>query len=263
MIGSSHGLVCLSGVGTDLPNNLIVVWNPSIRKSVGVMSPSGTNIAGFGLCPKTNDPKIIALTSDQEAEVFTLSTKTWRSVPMNMFHTLIGFRPKQVVIDGVIHWSATIYDPDDVEYRTIVSFDLSSEEFGEIALPDPLGPFGVGVEVCKLKESLALIHYPDEHDAGILVYDVRVTLKNGVSKYSFTKLFTVKDKPSIGCITGFSMNGQPVIELIVGSRKKELEVYEPNSEDMNSLGIYGSDFYMVNYRESLLLLDHSDSIILP
>ncbi|GJZ70863.1 hypothetical protein Tco_0634714, partial [Tanacetum coccineum] len=40
-------------------------------------------------------------------------------------------------------------------------------------------------------------------------------------------------------------------------------VYEPWSEHMTNLGIYGVDgsFFMDSYRETLLLLDHSDGFV--
>ncbi|XP_076936491.1 F-box/kelch-repeat protein At3g06240-like [Bidens hawaiensis] len=225
------------------------------------MSSSGTHIAGFGLRPNTNDPKIIALTSDQDAEVFTLSTKTWRSVPINMFHTSIEFRPKQVVIDGVIHWCASIYDPDDDEFQTIVSFDLSSEEFRQLALPDRIARSGC-VEISKLNDSFAVIDFRLDDDSGHLIHDVWV-MENGVPESSYTKLYTVQDEQSVYRIIGFRINGQPITALSVGSWEDKLEVYEPNSQRMNGLGINGSVFSMVNYTESLLLLDHPGSIVIP
>ncbi|XP_076920498.1 F-box/kelch-repeat protein At3g23880-like [Bidens hawaiensis] len=104
MQDSSHGLVCFDRE----PSNFIVVWNPSIRKSVGIMSPVDTYIAGFGVCPSTSDVKIVAIKTDSTAEVFTLTTRIWRRIPMNLFSTCksIIFTYNQVVVDGVVHWAA-------------------------------------------------------------------------------------------------------------------------------------------------------------
>ncbi|GKG59479.1 hypothetical protein Tco_0605130, partial [Tanacetum coccineum] len=44
-----------------------------------------------------------------------------------------------------------------------------------------------------------------------------------------------------------------------------LEVYESCSKGIKNLGIYGKEgsFFMSSYKETLLLLDHSDSCVYP
>ncbi|XP_076909157.1 uncharacterized protein LOC143566304 [Bidens hawaiensis] len=234
MLDSFHGLVFLLGLlgFTSEANRLAVVWNPSIRKYVSIApppEPTYTIVVGFGVCPKTNDHKIFAITGNSKAHV---------------------------VIDGVIHSGAYV---KNVEYhQRIITFDLTSEEFGEVALPESL----VGIQcarISKLKESLAVIAY-HEDPAGKPFYDIWVMWKNGVPKSTFTKLFTITNKSLCYNVIGFRKNGQPVIERDV-SLEKELEVYDPDSNNMKGIGIYGMCFGMVNYTESLLLLNHSDSII--
>ncbi|XP_076897279.1 F-box/kelch-repeat protein At3g06240-like [Bidens hawaiensis] len=264
MLGSSHGLVCLFGSAPELPNILFSVWNPSIRKCVRIVSPVDTYIAGFGVCPNSSDPKIVAFKHDLKAEVFTLSTRAWRSVLLNMVSRSVAFSDNPVVIDGAIHWRG-YYMNLNVDFnesnQSIIKFDLTSEEFGEAALPDCLiGDDVSSWEISRFKESLAvMVHHED--DAGKIVCDVWVMLKNGVSKSSFTKLFTVKNNSFCYIVIGFRKNGQPIVNLRDGSLENELQVYEPSSEQMNGIGIYSSLCDMVNYTESLLLLNHSDSII--
>ncbi|XP_035831386.1 F-box protein At2g14710-like isoform X2 [Helianthus annuus] len=93
MLDCSHGLVCLLGYTRDRVNRkkLVVVWNPLIGKSVGIEIPDRADIViGFGVCPKTSDPKILKISrfvdseAEATAEVFTLSSRAWRNVPMNM-----------------------------------------------------------------------------------------------------------------------------------------------------------------------------------
>ncbi|XP_076921308.1 F-box/kelch-repeat protein At3g23880-like [Bidens hawaiensis] len=263
MLGSSHGLVCLFGSAPEPPNKLFYVWNPSIRKCVRIVSPIDTYIAGFGVCPNTSDPKIVAIKHGLKAEVFTLSTRAWRSVPMNMVSSSVAFSGNPVVvIDGAIHWRGYERNPNVNFNERIIKFDLVSEEFGEVALPDGLVDVS-SWDISRFKESLAVMGYRED-DAGKIVCDVWVMLKNGVSNSSFTKLFTVKNNSLcyIGVI-GFRKNGQPIVvpsdEYL--SLESELQVYEPSSEQMNGIGIYSLLVDMVNYTESLLLLNHSDSII--
>ncbi|KAJ0568609.1 putative F-box domain-containing protein [Helianthus annuus] len=161
IIGTSHGLVCLYG-SDDSGKDMAVVCNLSIRKAVGVIVPnlpSGTTygiVVGFGVCGETTDPKIVKITYvidrwidiesvssiPWQVEVFTLSTGAWRapysnSLPSRSFH----FNMDSVVIDGVLYWLALDginTGRGRIYYNLIVTFDLTSEEFGEIHLPDSL-----------------------------------------------------------------------------------------------------------------------------
>ncbi|KAJ0772069.1 putative F-box domain-containing protein [Helianthus annuus] len=69
LLGCSHGLVCLFNYW----KRLVVLWNPSIRKSFGIALPDGVDALGFGVCPQTSDPKIVKITHTirYEAQVFT------------------------------------------------------------------------------------------------------------------------------------------------------------------------------------------------
>ncbi|KAF5797326.1 putative F-box domain-containing protein [Helianthus annuus] len=143
-LASCHGLVFLYGYSRDLANDLIVLWNPSIRKSVGIASaPYGYgygDVFGFGVCPKTSDPTIVKITylsKPYKAEVFTLSSGAWKSISKNLPYKLLYFISRQVVIVGVIHWAAFDLSVDKAPCK-IISFDLTTKEFGEVELPDRL-----------------------------------------------------------------------------------------------------------------------------
>ncbi|KAJ0680387.1 putative F-box associated interaction domain-containing protein [Helianthus annuus] len=154
-----------------------------------------------------------------------------------------------VVIDGVIHWVA--YDPEFERQNWIITFDLTSEEFGKVDHPDSLVGF-THLDISNLKESLVVLHYYIG-DAGGWVCDIWMMLKNGVLKCSFKKLSSVSVMHY--SITGFRKNGQPIL-----GGDGELEVFEPGSKRMNGLGVYGYVFKMASYTKSLLL-NHPDSIV--
>uniref|UniRef100_A0A251U7K0 Putative F-box associated interaction domain-containing protein n=1 Tax=Helianthus annuus TaxID=4232 RepID=A0A251U7K0_HELAN len=300
MLDCSHGLVCLLGYTRDRVKRkkLVVVWNPLIGKSVGIEIPDRADIViGFGVCPKTSDPKILKISrfvdseAEATAEVFTLSSGAWRNVPMDMPFKSLRFWNSQVVIDGVIHWLTSekitykhrFYSFDlaseefgeavDFPYnlagrsgRLLCSFDLASEEFGEVVNINIAVPYylvGRPRNICmynisKINESLIVLT-PD----GFCDCNVWMMLKNGVSQPSFTKLFTLTDVDvDVDSMIGFRKNGQPIIDH---SKTRgfdcELKVYEPCSKRINGLGIYGSAFMMTSYTESLLLLNHSYSVI--
>ncbi|XP_076958856.1 F-box protein At1g11270-like [Bidens hawaiensis] len=273
MLGCCRGLVCLSAFDPQSQKDLVFVWNPSIRKCVGITIPSKSYSyeLGFGVCPITNDPKLVRLTSETDtdhkaADVFALSSGVWRSVPMNLHWPCkeMHFSPYHVVIDTVIHWVA--YDRITDSHHVIVSFDLSTEEFEEVDLSLAL-PHPIILSISKLNGSLVVL----DLNPGAMVCDVWMMIKNGGSKSSFTKLFTVSFNPTpeTMCyrIIGFRKNGEPMVghmrqldEVI----QTTLEVCDTNSKQLNEVetGIScRTSFSMASYTESLLLLNHSDSII--
>ncbi|XP_076929926.1 putative F-box protein At1g47790 [Bidens hawaiensis] len=247
LIDCSHGLVCLC-YPHRLEEKVVVVWNHSIRKSVRIILPLGSSVVGFGVCPKTSDPKIVRLmapvnTVDWKAEVFTLGTGSWRSVSMNIRlpHVSTRFSDNQVIIDGVIHWVA--FDSNTRSDNVIVSFDITSEEFGMVGLLDILA-CSKDLSIFKRKGSLAVIKYH---------------LDAPICEGTFD---TLSYK-----ILGFRKNGELMTEHICGSDgmfRTTLEGSEPGAEhgDVIEMDVaYNSIPWMASYTESLLLLNHSDSIV--
>ncbi|XP_071720555.1 putative F-box protein At1g47790 [Rutidosis leptorrhynchoides] len=285
-LGSSHGMICFYGLYPDIDNEtkMVVLWNPTIRKSVGIVIPNviymplGYIVIGFGVCPNTNDPKLIKIThinksgSDEiincvcwEAEVFTLSSGDWRSVSIEIPSKPVRLSWGQVFINGVIYWHG--YDKIDVDeddlYHRIISFDLKSEEFGELFLPDSLARFTGHMYVSKLMDSLVVIIESFEKPA----CDVW-KMNDGVTK-SWTKLYTVKASDSaIGIsVLEFRKNGESIMEVEVDDYEEALlQVYEPYSGSVKDLRLNESKSLFAScsvssYKETLALLHQSDSII--
>ncbi|KAF5765146.1 putative F-box domain-containing protein [Helianthus annuus] len=167
LIGTSHGLFCFYGPSS----RRAVIFNPCIRTTLAFAVPRVTNdhlyqtVIGFGVCRHTADPKIVKITltkksdrhinSPWQVEVFTVSTSTWRSAySTNLPRNSISIYMNQVVVDGCLYWLAI----DGCSYL-IVSFDLTSEEFREVNLPDSLAQFrgSLALSLYKLRESLAVI----------------------------------------------------------------------------------------------------------
>nr|GFA89843.1 hypothetical protein [Tanacetum cinerariifolium] len=252
-------------------------------KSVGIPIPNALNSLkgnthiGFGICPNTSDPKLVRIntfigskTVDWEVEVYTWTARVWKSVsnipPASIYSYL---ESGQVYVGGFIYFGALDYIRllGNIRSNLIVSFDLKSDEFGEVCLPDRLvNTYYVGV--MKVYESLGLLEHNQHHDerssCGVWV------VKDGVSK-TFTKMFSIK--------TPYNLFGYTVVELRKngdailkdGDYMFEdddyiapvLKVYETCSGHINDLGIKGKyfSFSVKSYMETLLLLDHSDSII--
>ncbi|KAJ0771016.1 putative F-box domain-containing protein [Helianthus annuus] len=271
-IDSSHGLLCLFGT-----NNKAVIWNPSIRKAVDVVLPHTVddgiheNVLGFGVCPETIDPKIIKIGTNMKdvipwkVEVFTLSARVWRGAYSgNLPSKSVRFSGNQVVVGGVVYFIVSDrVDGRDGCGNLIISFDLTSEEFGEVKLPDSLTYTRCNLSMRKLRESLVVIEDcleelgPEEVGRGYYkrVYHIW-RMEDGVSKL-FEKLFSIDYSPD-GLdvdIRGFRKTGEALLEwLVPPDFDSTLAAYEPYSKAITNLGINGSFISVYSFAETLLLL---------
>ncbi|MFS8020038.1 putative F-box domain-containing protein [Helianthus anomalus] len=232
LIGCSHGLLCVE-----------------VYK----------NVLGFGVCRETTDPKIVKITpipsqSAMEsvtwhAEVFSLSTGTWRSpYSGNLPRSSIEFDSycdQVVTIDGCIYWLAADRADVDGGFRfdyMIISFDFTREEFKEVSLPDSLAHqrYKDILSVLKLKESLVVLERVND-----LGYD----------------LFTINVSTGDAKVKGFRKSGEPIISFsfsIYDNRNKV--VYEPYSKHNDNVVIDNifASYYLIPYMETLLLLNQPD-----
>ncbi|KAJ0451716.1 putative F-box domain-containing protein [Helianthus annuus] len=265
LIGTSHGLFCFYGPSS----RRAVIFNPCIRTTLAFAVPRVTNdhlyqtVIGFGVCRHTADPKIVKITltkksdrhinSPWQVEVFTVSTSTWRSAySTNLPRNSISIYMNQVVVDGCLYWLAI----DGCSYL-IVSFDLTSEEFREVNLPDSLAQFrgSLALSLYKLRESLAVIK--DGVEANKRVYHVWMMHDD-----SFIKLYTINSSHSpdvsILRVCGFRKTGQPLIELSEAhpGSTSILAAYDPYSKSITYIRNDGnySSYTVHSYMETLLLL---------
>nr|GEV89246.1 hypothetical protein [Tanacetum cinerariifolium] len=179
--------------------------------------------------------------------VFTLTSRVWRTVYTGVPFKSCDLMWDLVFIDGIIYWLS--------HCRFIISFDLTSHKFGEVCIPERLVSAYV-LSLAKVNESLGLLEYYEEGGMARCCVWMR---KDGVNK-PFTKIYNVKveDKSVSNLVLGFRNNGEVVLQLddddFEGSH---IEVYEPSSGRINSVGISGErlTFSAWSYMETLLLLD--------
>ncbi|KAF5823756.1 putative F-box domain-containing protein [Helianthus annuus] len=284
VVGASCGLVCLFGFyryddDAEYPPGeaTAVLWNPSIRKSVAIPVPDvdGYDEAtfGFGVCPATSDPKIVKITerkmkdvacsSRWQVKVFSLSSGVWRNSFGNLSDSLADFMgPRsQVTIRGFYYWFG-VGDAigSDTGFCFLISFDLTSEEFREIYLPNELAFHdSTGLHVFNLCDSLAVLQEWLMDD----IIEVWM-MENGDSK-SFTKVFTI-DKPSY-CLSRpleFRWNGELMMRMENNTGDFEgLIAYDPFSEHINDLGIESQchTLAVTSYTESLILINQLDTVV--
>ncbi|GJU92524.1 probable galacturonosyltransferase 7 isoform X2 [Tanacetum coccineum] len=251
---------------------MVVIWNPSTGKSFGIVDPRCPPlneikmVYGFGVCPVTSDPTVVkvlcAANMPWQVEVFTLSSGVWNVIPSgNLPRQSIKLNTStHVVIDRFIYWGAcemtSVDDGRSIINHMVVSFDLITKDFKVVDLPNSLTNElnGTRVLVSKLRESLVVYGSICE---GAETCSLWVMQHDS----SFRKLFTIGSP--ICKILGFRNNGEPIFR----SAKElgpftTLDVYDPSSQQIKNLdlGISGlqNSFFMGSYKESLLLLDHSD-----
>ncbi|KAJ0953045.1 putative F-box domain-containing protein [Helianthus annuus] len=282
IIGISHGLLCLYGHDA-VGSHMAVVWNPSVRKSVGVVVPNVPDMSqdtiyevalGFWACGETSDLKIVKITYidiwtemdsipesmpdtipiPSQVEVFTLSTGAWRSPysTTNLPRKSLQFdNYSQVVIDGSLYWLAMdcCTGEELLTCNLIISFDMISEEFKQVSLPHSLAHriYLGDLHLSKLRNSLV-----------VLQQDVVWIMEDAVQN-SFTKLYAIciPDQSVRTTVVGFRMTGEPVIEYVATM------VGDSSSSNLfNNVEISGMlSFYVYAYTETLLLLDQPDSTI--
>ncbi|KAJ0810877.1 putative F-box domain, galactose oxidase/kelch, beta-propeller, F-box associated interaction [Helianthus annuus] len=286
IIGTSHGLVCLFGCYLNPGHSrkpTAVIWNPSIRKSVAIALPNldmrVAHALGFGVCPVTSDPKIVKISGTRsrhmkmkgvtcssrwQVEVFSLRSGVWRNSYGNLSNNLVNLeRPhSQVTIDGSIYWFGVGNTVgSDTEYCFLISFDLLSEEFGEIHLPNELA-FRDKMELHLFNycDSLAVIRQRIMDDM------IQVWRKGNGDSKSFIKLFTFK-KPyryrwyMSSLPLGFRMTGELMMRKANNDEDSETLIdYDLFSHHINDLGIESecSSLLVCSYKESLILLDQPD-----
>ncbi|XP_023769016.1 F-box protein At1g11270 [Lactuca sativa] len=282
IIGSSLGVLCFHCYyeeEEDFCTNLkseMVLWNPSIRKSIDVPVPKKFNPyhesnLGFGVCPLTCDPKIVEITLFHkprfhcEAKVYTVSSRKWRNFTSNLPSKPFRVFYPHVVVDRFIYWCA--FDPMTMDnglpnHNLIMSFDITNESFGVVDLPDSLRRHPpLQLCVSKVRESLVMLEYDSYMKGACGVW----MMENGVVK-SFIKLFTVEAPNWSRTIKtlGFRRSGEPIMEVEYryddSSEQREVVVYEPNSGRFTDLEMYGANetFSVNSYMETLVMLDRSD-----
>ena len=160
-----NGMFCLHGFHKPP----IILWNPSIRKYKMLPPTQFTDpfvhvSVGLAFHSQNNDFKILRIFCFQgsklplyEAEVYTLSTNSWRKVVISL-ESLNGCVPQRctrcIFFNGALQ--CLVYTQ---ESSFILSFDVSNERFREIMLPPNYldGVFWHSERLAVFKGLLALI----------------------------------------------------------------------------------------------------------
>lgn len=145
LVGSCNGLICLYKSAPRRP--LYCICNPILGEYTILPHPTPTTPfysylqnAGFGLCPKTKQYKVVRLMVSHDpsmaftsrtivAEVHTLGTQSWRKIEdAPCPRTGLSFDP---FLNGSLHWVTDRQSASDL----ICSFNLETEKFQQVPPP--------------------------------------------------------------------------------------------------------------------------------
>ena len=171
MVGTCNGLILVASCGyAHASDPTPIIWNPSARKYVILPGPciniSSTRAENlpeqtyfFGYDCRTNDYKVLRIVSISrrvKIEVYSLAKGYWKS-PRSSFpaYFMAVHVFENVFVNGALHW---ILPRDrNLDEYLIVSFDLGTELFHKITMPEALRKKGSNCYVLRRGESLALI----------------------------------------------------------------------------------------------------------
>lgn len=232
-----NGIICLFSIDRD---DNIVLLNPALKelKSVsnegrGDGSRHGTRLIGFGYDSRANDFKVATIKSLGEddlddygpykAEVYTLSTNSWKDIELNVEISYFTSYDYQVVYcKGVCYsyswcWGCTI----------IISFDVGDEVFQIIHTPqedqsvDEWDDLAEWTRIAVWNESIVLFFYAQVDP---IVIDMWIM---DACSYSWTKNLTIGPLVGISYPLAFWDDD----ELLMETKDGEIIFYNlPNRE---------------------------------
>ncbi|KAL4599905.1 hypothetical protein ACB092_11G160500 [Castanea dentata] len=227
---------------------------------------------GFAYHSETNDYKVVRISAGylgmrppipDEIEVYTLSSDSWRRVGMSLRANVTIFDNSSLLpfplVSGALHWiSFVIEEEEEPKGEVIISFDVSSEEFRMLGVPD--GSMSINrfqACVALFKGKLAFLTFGISQQCGYH-FSMWVMREYGVLE-SWNKLFVVPIERVALCI-GFTMYGSLLIRCTKSYNQAEKFVLV----DTKNLHAKDSDIQhpscVATFMESLALLDGANMV---
>ncbi|KAM5586431.1 F-box/kelch-repeat protein [Rosa sericea] len=267
VIGTCNGLVCLAPDSyVDSP---VLIWNPSIRKIVILPSPpSSSQRYAFGYDSRTNDYKVLIImivwddftkTMETRGEIYSLARGTWKS--LSAAATPVDFVPPGmhniaralVNVNGSPHWSGGMYRPWGNRGNCIMSFDMVSEVFCKIEVPEALREQTCWVS--KHGDCLALYMLDRLSPRPSFDFNIWVMKEYGVAE-SWTKL-TLRQE---GYLYMHELLYCRREDLVFERYNGNLHTVDCRTGRVKDYGIRAAYYFMDYFVESILLLGQANAI---
>ncbi|XP_050262350.1 F-box/kelch-repeat protein At3g23880-like [Quercus robur] len=277
-----NGLVCLAQYGRFSTN--IHLWNPSIRKFKRLSDSSLPQYycisIGFAYDSKTNDYKVVKISQkgsphnhgvELGAEVYTLSSNSWRRVGMSLTNNDVGLCQNQtsIFVSGALHWLGRVIEAQRDRYM-ILSFDVNNDKFGEIAIPDgqqqllPQGLIAKPRCLMVFKGKLAFITRgfflindinEDEYRDFMSSHSLNSCFIWRMGEYgvheSWSKLFFVQFDNAVDFL-GCTSRGELLVKRYAGKAVVSLDLETLHEKDLHFRHV---PQILTTFMESLVLLD--------
>ncbi|KAF3967775.1 hypothetical protein CMV_008260 [Castanea mollissima] len=219
---------------------------------------------GFAYHSENNDYKVVRISysplSILEIEVYTLSLDSWRRVGFDL--TINVFFCSELpapLVNGALHWMAHI---EGEETDLIMAFDVNSEKFAILALPDGFTSVNI-LQRClaSFKGKLAFITCAYNEQFGFpCQYSIWVMKEYGVVE-SWNKLSVILIPfERVACCLAFTEYGS----LLLCCLKKRLESRGSRFVLVDTETLHEKEdpiqrpSYVTTFMESLILLDGAD-----
>ncbi|CAL0328782.1 unnamed protein product [Lupinus luteus] len=260
-IQSLNGVVCLFQKWF-LPQQAIVLWNPSIRRHLTLQIPSNQDIKalGFGFDSKNNDFKLIKLCNpDHQVELYSLNEGSWRAIDFSLPQGLglVRFSDSRCFLNGYVHWIAEC-STQNGPMVLLLMFNVEKEKFGKMKLPQIL----VMAPISRLEVTVI------EGCLSVLLYDGAPPLQ-GVDgwchiwmmrEYGAAESWIKTGKvhmPDGGQVFGVSTSSNVFVNWSnwSGIQFSSLHSLDPNTQEVTDIGIPGRAITACEYTGSLVLLN--------
>ncbi|RXH72705.1 hypothetical protein DVH24_012389 [Malus domestica] len=298
LVGTCNGLICLANDAHFSPEVPTIIWNPSVRKFVTLPLPSiaipdtvyDTDsdhwvipTSAFGYDSRTGDYKVLRIFSNFNCggaagdtpfgvEVFSLARGSWKtlspcvSIPGCFALCRRNPRPRHVFVNGAVHWLLPRGRHSD--QFVIVSFDMLTESFGEVEMPEPLrnppGPPPSPIISVHEEDSLALLEADwDLTRSGVEVWHLTLWVMQQYGMVdSWTNLtVTLHEPDSCPIPIGSKSNGEQVFSMTTKSGCARLLTVDFKTKRVRYSGVEEGWKYnsMDPFVESLVLLGQSNA----
>nr|XP_023927664.1 putative F-box protein At1g70960 [Quercus suber] len=176
----------------DLPSGLSKIWNPSARKFKRLpdscLGNLGVVTLGFAYHSENNDYKVLRVLCcpwirsnvPDDIEVYSLSSDSWRRVGMSLRANVKAFDNSFLLptplVSGALHWiSRVVEGEEERKVEVIMSFDVNSEEFRMLRMPDGAMSI-VRFQTCLalFKGNLAFLTFGQSEQRGGYQYSIWV-----------------------------------------------------------------------------------------
>ncbi|XP_004301514.1 PREDICTED: F-box protein CPR30-like [Fragaria vesca subsp. vesca] len=272
------------GAHSMLPAPVIFLENNPVS-DLGVV---GTCTLGFGYDAHSNDYKILRVVTDFTTnvdcdsvnvvfgvvnfadddrlittfvQVYSLASGSWKSLSDSVIPVDLegGGTGDFAFVNDTLHKLEARFSEDEYyndEDMVIRTFNLSTEEFGEMMEPEAL--IQGCSSIARYGDTLA---FSDNYNNSLRdrgCCDIWVMRQYGVAE-SWTKFFKIH--VDLARIYGFKRCADLVLEEKISFGPSRMILYNPKSNQYSVLGTVGHRYYfMDSFVESLVLLDHCNAV---